>query len=79
MPSAATARFARSSPSSSPIAIRGERSSTYLPAKGFSITAIAAARRVGGETWRPISICVSSTTVTILRMIALMFRFPVQA
>ena len=61
-----------SSPSSSPIAISGERSSTYFPAKGFSITAIAAARRVGGETWRPISICVSSTTVTILRMIALM-------
>ncbi|MGY4289959.1 hypothetical protein ACVWXO_009225 [Bradyrhizobium sp. LM2.7] len=47
------------------------------------MTAMAAARRVGGDTGLPISICVSSTTVTILRMIALMTaspaRFPAQA
>ena len=36
------------------------------------ITPMAAARRVGGETIRPISRWVSSTTVTILRMTALM-------
>ncbi len=53
------------------MAINSERSSTYLPANGFSITAIAAARRVDGVTACPISSRVSSTTVTILRMIAL--------
>ena len=41
------------------------------PPKGFSITAMAAARRVGGETVCPISSSVSSTTVTILRITAL--------
>ena len=77
MPSAATALFESNSPSSSPIAISGLRSSTYRPANGFSITAMAAARRVGGVTGRPISVSVSSTTVTILRMTALMpSRFP---
>ncbi len=35
------------------------------------MTAIAAARRTGGETGRPISVSVSSTTVTILRMLTL--------
>src|SRR5882672_2492847 len=68
MPSAATARWVRSSPSSSPMSIRSVRSSTYLPANGFSITATAAARRVGGVIARPISVWVSSTKVAILRM-----------
>src|SRR2546421_1663117 len=63
-------------PKLSPIAIKGERSSTYLPANGFSITAIAAARRVGGATVCPISRYVSSTTVTILRMTALIVFRP---
>src|ERR1700694_2500098 len=76
MPSAATAFFESKSPSSSPMAIKGERSSPYLPANGFSITAMAAARRVGGATVCPISIYVSSTTVTILRMTALIVVRP---
>src|SRR5947209_5510370 len=68
MPSATIARSANSAPSSSPTSMSSERSSTYCPAKGFSMTAIAAARRVGGLTARPISVRVSSTTVTSLRM-----------
>src|SRR5215831_14742661 len=36
------------------------------------MTAIAAARRVGGLTSRPASVIVSSTTVTILRIFAFM-------
>src|SRR6201987_4200579 len=60
------------------MAIRGEGASTYRPAKGFSITAIAAARRVGGAIALPISIWVSSTTVTILRMTALISAFPIK-
>src|SRR5580693_3236435 len=78
MPKAATAFWASRSPSSSPIAISGERSSTYRPAKGFSITTIAAARRVGGLTRCPISIKVSSTTVTILRITTLMDGHPLE-
>src|ERR1700758_3556459 len=78
MPKAATALLASKSPSSSPMAINGERSSTYRPAKGFSITAIAAARRVGGLTPCPISIRVSSTTVTILRITTLMDGHPLE-
>jgi hypothetical protein len=50
-------------------AISSERSSTYFPAQGFSITATAAARRVGGETSRSISRWVSSTKVAILRIL----------
>src|SRR5579864_8333853 len=76
MPSADTARVVSSSPSSSPIAINSERSSTYFPAQGFSITATAAARRVGGEISRSISRCVSSTNVAILRILALIFSSP---
>src|ERR1700694_2532217 len=71
MPSAATAFFESKSPSSSPMAIKGERSSTYLPANGFSITAMAAARLVGGATVCPLSRYVSPATVTILRITAL--------
>src|SRR5579864_7066944 len=70
MPSAATARAVSSSPSSSPMAINSERSSTYFPAHGFSITATAAAFRVGGEISRSISRCVSSTYTAILRIFA---------
>src|SRR5207248_7963223 len=53
--------------------------STYLPANGFSITAMAAARLVGGAMVFPISRCVSSTTVTILRITALILSasFPI--
>src|SRR5882762_9862568 len=72
MSRAATARWVRSSPSSSPICIRSERSSTYFPANGFSITATAAARRVGGVMARPISVRVSSRKVAILRILAFM-------
>ena len=35
----ATARWVSNSPNSSPIAISSDKSSTYLPAHGFSITA----------------------------------------
>src|SRR6516162_4032704 len=64
-------------PSSSPIAINGERSSTSLPAQGFSTTASAAALRVGGVTGRPSSLHVSSTMVRNFRMFeALMLGSP---
>src|SRR5690348_15879221 len=52
------------------MAMRSDRSSTYFPAQGFSITATAAAFRVGGEISRSISRCVSSTKVAILRIFA---------
>src|SRR5256885_5316067 len=76
MPRAATAREVRSSPSSSPIAINSERSSTYFPANGFSITATAAARRVGGEISRSISRRISSTNVAILRILLFILASP---
>src|SRR5277367_6605773 len=72
IPRAATARCVSNSPSSSPIVINSERSSTYFPAQGFSITATAAARRAGGSTARPISVRVSSTKMAILRIFAFM-------
>ena len=65
---AATARSASNAPSFSPMSMSSERSSTYRPAAGLAMTAIAAARRVGGSTGRPISERVSSTMVTSLRM-----------
>ena len=58
------------SPSSSPIAINSERSSTYFPAYGFSITATAAARRVGGSTSAPSPSRSPQRTSAIFRILA---------
>jgi hypothetical protein len=52
------------------MAISASRSDSKRPAQGLAITAIAAARRVGGDTARPISTWVSSTIVASLRMLA---------
>src|SRR3954468_13652888 len=76
MPRAATARCVNNSPNSSPILINSERSSTYFPANGFSITATAAAFRVAGAMSRSISRRVSSTKVASLRIFAFIVVSP---
>src|SRR3989338_1933199 len=72
MPSACTHLAPSRPPSSSPMAISSSRFSTYLPANGLAITAMASARRVGGLTACPISIRVSSTWTMIFLILTVM-------
>src|SRR5690349_19560037 len=73
MPSACTQRSPSRPPSSSPMSISSDKSSWKRPAHGFSITAIATARRAGGSTALPISTRTSSTCTTSFLIFAFIF------
>jgi hypothetical protein len=69
-------RLDERSPELSEYSIRGLRSApAALPASGFSNTAAIATRRSGGLAGAPYSLLISSTRVTVLRMVMMCSLF----